>query len=317
MPRARSWADLKFGLLTLALVVAGAIGVLVFARVGALHGDTVRIYAVTSHARGLVAGSSEVWLAGQRIGLVREIGFRPPAADTSARVLLALELLDEHAAVVRRDAAVEIRAGGSVIGAPVVSLGTGTDRAPAIRAGDTLVARGDQDLDAVRAEFAVLGTQVPAILANVRILGSQLRSARGTLGALGVEGDDRLAETAGAARALLARVRGDGTLGRTLRGGLLGTQARGILARTDSVRALLASSRTSIGRLRADSALPNAVAALRADLAAVSAALGETRGTAGRLRRDDALATQLARARAEVDALAADLKRNPVRYLPR
>lgn len=315
MPRARSWADLKLGVAALALVVSAALAVLLFARVGALHGETVRLYAATANARGLVAGSSEVWLAGQRVGLVADIGFRPPSDDTTHRVLLALDVLAEHRQALRRDAAVQIRPGGSLIGAPVVAIGLGSSRAPAVRDGDTLVARAGRDVDFMRAELAGATQQLPLVLANVRLVRAQLQSARGTLGAFGVGGLP-LGETADAARAVLARIDGGGTLGRTMRGGPLGANARLILARTDSVRALLASTRTSVGRLRADSALPAAIAALQGDLAAVSAALQEPRGAVGRFGRDEILAEQLARARGEVDLIARDLKRNPGRYLP-
>ena len=54
MPRARSWKDVWLGVVTLAIVVVGVGSVLAFARVGALRGRTVRLYAVTPHARGRI-----------------------------------------------------------------------------------------------------------------------------------------------------------------------------------------------------------------------------------------------------------------------
>lgn len=315
MPRARRWRDVRAGLLSLAVLGAGALAVLLFARVGALHGGTVRLYAAASDATGIIPGS-EVWLAGQRVGLVRDVGFRPPSSDTSARLLLELDVLDGPAALLRRDALVTIGAGGSLIGSPVVHLGTGSREAPPLRAGDTLRARPGREFDAMRVDLARAGAQVPAILANIRVLGAQLSTARGTLGALGVGGAEPLAATGRAASTLLSRLqRGDGVIGRTLADGAPLRHAERITARVDTVRALLGSPRTSVGRLRADTALPAAVAALREDLAAVSAALEEPRGTIGRLQRDDRLSQEIARARAEVDALVRDLRSNPARYL--
>ena len=315
MARARRWRDVRAGLLSLVALGGAALGVLLFARVGALHGGTVRLYAVAGDATGIIPGS-EVWLAGQRVGLVRDIAFRPPSSDTTARLVLALDVLDEHAEFVRRDAEVTIGSGGSFIGSPVVHLGTGSSQAAPLRAGDTLRARPGREFDAMRLDAARAGAQVPAILANLRVLGAQLGTARGTLGALGVAGTEPLAATSRAASALLARVtQGDGVVGATLSRGEPLRNARRITARVDTVRALLASPRTSVGRLRADSALPAAVAALRADLALVAAALDEPRGTAGRLQHDPRLEQEIARARAEVDALIADLRNNPARYL--
>jgi hypothetical protein len=287
---------------------------LLFARVGDLHGPTVRVFASTGNATGIIPGS-EVWLGGQRVGLVREVGFRPPASDTAARLLLALDLLEERAHLVRRNARVAIRPGGSFIGAPVVHVDQGTPDAPRLAAGDTLRA-ASAEFDAIRADLTLAGRELPVILSNVQVLGAQLRSARGTLGALGVGGMGPLAATSDAASALLARAqRGTGTVGATLREGEPLRLARGVAARVDTVRALLASSQTSIGRLRSDSALPSAIAALRADLDAVSAALAEPGGTVGRLRHDERLSRELSRARAELDALAGDVQANPARYL--
>ena len=315
MARARRWRDVRIGLLSLALVGGAAVGVLLFARVGALHGGTVRFYATASNATGVIPGT-EVWLEGQRVGLVRKVGFRPPSADTLARLLLALDVLDDHAALLRRDAVVAIGPGGSLIGSPVVHLSSGSSGAPTLRDGDTLTARPGRELDGMRADLALAGGELPVILANVRVLGAQLRSARGTLGALGVTGTAPLSATSDAARALLARAsRGQGVVGRTMSEGEPLRLARGITARVDTVRELLGSTRTSVGRLRADTALPAAVTALRADLAAVAAAIAEPRGTVGRLQHDERLSQEIARARAEVDALVADLKANPVRYL--
>lgn len=315
MPRVRSWRQLLPGLLALALVTAGAVAVLVFARVGALHGGTMRVYAATEHARGLLPGS-EVWLAGQKVGAVAAVGFGPPSADTTGRVLLALDVLDEAAPQLRADAPVQIRPGGNLIGAPVVALGAGSLSSRALAEGDTLRSVPGRDLDAMRAELAGVAPELPVIIENVRLLGAQLRSARGTLGALGVDGGEQLGATARAAGALADRARhGEGTIGRSLAAGGLVSRAQLLLARTRDVRERVASTGTSVGRLRGDTALLGVVTALRADVAAVGAALAEPRGTVGRLQRDANLARQLELARLELDALVADLQRNPARYL--
>jgi hypothetical protein len=56
--------------------------------------------------------------------------------------------------------------------------------------------------------------------------------------------------------------------------------------------------------------------AIRRELVQAQAALIEPRGAAGRLQHDSALVRQVAQTRVEMDALAADLRRNPLRYLP-
>jgi hypothetical protein len=314
MPRASSWKDVWLGVVTLAVVVAGVGSVLAFARVGALRGRTVRLYAVTPHARGILPGS-EVWLAGRRVGLVREVGFRPPGTDTALRVLLALDVLAEPAQGIRRAAPVAIRSGGSLIGAPVVAISPGTPALPAVRDGDTLVADPGNELESIRTRLTTTaGTEVPVILDNLRVLEVQLRTARGTLGALGIEGPQRIGVTAGAASALLDRAtKGGGTVGLALGGGELTARARRVLARVDAIKAR-AASRGTVGRLRGDSALAVEIRDVRANLAEVQALLAEPRGTAGRAPLDEVLERELARARAELDLIFADVRRKPLRY---
>jgi phospholipid/cholesterol/gamma-HCH transport system substrate-binding protein len=315
MARPSSWKDVRLGLVALAALTAAAVAVLAFARVGALRGETVRFYAVTPHARGILPGS-EVWLAGEKVGLVREVGFRPPGTDTALRVLIALDVLAAHAPAIRREAPVAIRAGGSLIGAPVVAIGPGTPATPPLRAGDTLVADPGNELESIRTRLTTqIGTEVPLILDNLRVLSAQLRTARGTLGALGIEGPREIGATMAAASGLAARATaGNGTAGLVLRGGL-GDRVRTLRARVGRIRTQAASGRGTVGRLRGDSTLAAAVRDARAELDVVQALLDEPRGTAGRVAHDRILRLEVARARAELDLILDDLRRNPLRYV--
>jgi hypothetical protein len=87
------------------------------------------------------------------------------------------------------------------------------------------------------------------------------------------------------------------------------------MARTDSVRALLASRNTSLGRFRRDSTLAGEVSDIRNELTLVRAALDEPRGTAGRVLHDSAVTSALGQAQQEMTLLLADIKKNPRRYL--
>ena len=87
------------------------------------------------------------------------------------------------------------------------------------------------------------------------------------------------------------------------------------MARVDSIRALLASPNTSVGRFRRDSTLLAEVDDVRNELALVRASLDSPDGTVGRARKDSALATALAQAQREMTLLFADIKKHPRRYL--
>jgi phospholipid/cholesterol/gamma-HCH transport system substrate-binding protein len=316
MSRPKRWLDLTPGLAVLACVALAVGAVLRFARIGGVRGPTTRVYAAIPTARGVIAGT-EVWLAGHRIGTVRDVVFRPPSLDTTSRVLLVLEILERDRHAIRRDADVRIRPGGSVVGVPIVAIEVGSSGATPIAPNDTLRSRGPTYVERARADLAAAAAHVPAVLANLRLLSAQLQSARGTLGALGVtEATTAIAATARNGSGLADRtLRGSGTTGRVLRGGLA-THAQTTMASVDSVRTLLlGSGRTSLGRFRRDSTILVSIAALQADLAALEARAASPDGAVGRVQSDRALRDELARTRNLLDALLADLKRNPFRYL--
>ena len=317
MPRPLRWSQLLPGTLALACLAALAAGVLLFARVGALRGETVRLYALTSQARGVIRGT-EVWVAGQKVGLVETIRFRPPTADTAARVVLVLDVLKDYSRQIRRDSYGQIRAGGTLIGAPVVFISSGSPTAPLLADGDTLATRPQSDVDRAGARFALAAQDLPAIVTNLRTIGSQVTSARGTAGAiLKLDPSERqlgvLQERA--SRLTRSVTAGRGTVALALGRGDLAGRARAVIARTDSVRALLASSDASLGRFRRDSTLLRDLTEIQAEITITRALVAEPRGTAGRLLVDSALVEQLARFDREVGLLVREVKRRPTRYI--
>jgi phospholipid/cholesterol/gamma-HCH transport system substrate-binding protein len=319
VPRRANWSQLVVGIVALVAIVAGALAVLLFARVGALHGDTSTLYAATSEARGIAKGS-EVWLAGVKVGLVKGVHFRPVSADTSKRLLLELEVLDEYLPHVRGDSRMQIRTGGTLLGAPVVFLSSGTNRAPALAAGDTILSLPQQDPEGLTSNFARASEQFPAIMSDVRVLGAQLRTAHGTAGAIiNLAGGDRgdVQTLRSNATTLGQRVSaGRGTLGLAMSGDV-NERLRRAIAHADSVRAAVASRSTTFGRLRdGDSTLLRSVEDARNELAIARALLDEPRGTAGRLLRDSAIVRQAARTQQQIDSILADIKYHPLRYWP-
>src|SRR5689334_23662240 len=133
MSRRLSWRDLPFGLASAAVVLAVAVLILVYGRVGTLRGKTFRVYVTTDAARGVIRGT-EVWLDGQKVGLVKNVDFRPASASVKERLVLALELLDVARSHVRSDSRVQIRAGAKLIGDQVVYISSGTAKTAVIAA---------------------------------------------------------------------------------------------------------------------------------------------------------------------------------------
>jgi phospholipid/cholesterol/gamma-HCH transport system substrate-binding protein len=319
MARRLVWADVRGGLLALLVLLAISVGTLKYARVGALHGDRIRLYVRAGEARGLLKGS-EVWLLGQKVGLVTDVRFQPPGvSDTASRLVVAMEVQQRYVDALRRDALAQIRPGGSLIGAVVVYLSPGSATEPPVRDGDTIGAKPQADIEGATARFGAAAKELPAILENVRTLRSELQATEGTAGALlnqGTAASGQLQASAAQMTRLRIRVgRARGSVSR-LMDGSLSARASGVLARADSVRLLLASSSGSLGRLRKDSTLVTEVVEIQADLARVRASLTESRGTAGRVLHDSAAFSALGDVQHEMSLLVADMKKHPLRYNP-
>ena len=314
MARRLSWSDVRGGLLACLVIGAVAFGILRFMRVGALHGDTFPLYALVGEARGVTPGS-EVWLNGQKIGKIIDIRFLPASADTARRIQIEMEVLEAYRAAMRNDAQAQIRSGGSIVGPPVVYLSAGTHRARLLQPNDTVRTQPQADVEGATGQFATATKELPAIIANVKLLAQQLEGTDGTVGAMmHGPGLRDLDKTRGRASQLMDRLSGGGTAGFIMRGGLT-TRATRVLSRVDSVRALLASPNTSFGRLRRDSTLMGEVTKIRNELTLLQANLAAGRGTAGRAMSDSALGNALADAQHEMTLLLADLKKHPSRYI--
>lgn len=315
MARSLEWSDVRGGLIACVVLVVAAIAILKYSRVGALRGDTFPLYATVGDASGVMKGS-EVWLSGQKIGKVTDIHFRPPASsDTLHRLAIDMEIQSKYSDALRNDAVGQIRPGGSFIGPSVVYLTPGTMKGAPISAGDTVRIRAAPDFGTATTQLKAAAQEVPAIVDNVKLLRAELDSTRGTMGA--VMHGSALGEMGGI-RARASQLAGSlqhrGTAGRVMQGDLM-VRARRVMARADSVRALVGSPSTSLGRFRRDSTLLTNVSAIQGDLAQLRAEMDSPDGTVGRFSRDSAITLQLAEAQNQMALLFADIKKHPLRYL--
>jgi hypothetical protein len=317
MPRIQNWRSLLPGIIAIAVIVIGVMAVLSFARVGALHGSTIRVYSSMAEARGVMKGTP-VWLEGQPIGQVLRVEFLPPSSDSNSNVLVVMDLLKRNAKFVRRDAVAQITSGGTLIGAPVVYLGTSGSNAPLIADGDTLHSVPQGDPEGVASRIAVASRDFPAIIANVKDLRSQLSSVRGTTGALLNDDELRVDLVRSRGTRLADRaLHGNGTIGRVLDGGAARatTRAQHALAEADSLRAFVTSNQSVVGRFRRDTSLMRTITSLRNEVSLAKAMLDEPRGTAGRVLHDSAMTRQLTAAEKELADIIADLRAHPMRYV--
>jgi phospholipid/cholesterol/gamma-HCH transport system substrate-binding protein len=313
--RAR-WRELWVGVAaTAGVLLIGAL-IMVFGRVGALHGKTFRVYVATDGARGVIRGT-DVWLDGQKVGLVRSVGFQPPSAPPSQRLVLGLDILDGVRQNIRADSRISIRSGATLIGDQVVYMSSGTAAAAPVSAGDTIRAT-QADVESATAEAAATAREFPAILANIKLLGAQLQSAQGAVGAfLGDQGGANMQRVRGQTERLMNRLGASGgLLSMTVSGRAeLVARAEQAMSQVDSIRELLGSDRHSLGRFRRDSTLSHEIAAVRLELAEVQRLASSPTGTIGRIHADSAIALGVRHDLASLDSLLADLKKHPLRYI--
>jgi phospholipid/cholesterol/gamma-HCH transport system substrate-binding protein len=312
MPPRLSWRRLLPGLIASAAVALTAVGILVFAGVGRIRGQTVRLYVLTDQARGVMKGT-DVWIAGQKVGTVDAIDFRTPSADTLGRVVIAVSVRKDDAQQIRLDSRAQVRAGANMIGPVVVYVTSGSPGSPMVKAGDTLRARQQSDFELAGVKFTAATDNLGPIMADARTVMANVRNPHGTVGAVLTEqGGGEVARLRTRVAALRARMFGGArseAVARTM------DAARSALSRVDSVRTLLASPNRSFGRFRRDSTLRTAVGRLSAELTELNATLAENDGTLARVKTDSALTRSVADAQKEMALLFADLKRRPLRYL--
>lgn len=290
MPRPLAWRELIPGVTIVVAIVLAALAVLIFARVGALHGDTYRLYVLSDDARGVIGGT-QVWLAGQKIGAVHDISFRPVTNDSLGRLAVALDILDDYKPAIRGDSRAEFRSGGTPIGATIVSITVGSPGQPVLEANDTIPRAIQIDPDSVRAALSSAAGQIPALLDDAEGLIHTFRralgpSTRDSTTRLGVIADrlTHLARSVNTGHGTIARLSSDTTVVRRL---------DRISARTRALMSAMDSSSNTVGRLANDSALSRAIAGVRSNIDTLRLQLTEERGTAGRLMYDDAILRQL------------------------
>jgi phospholipid/cholesterol/gamma-HCH transport system substrate-binding protein len=306
-----AWRNLLPGIIATAILIAATIAVLAYGGIGRIPGDKIRLYVVTSSARGVMKGT-EVWIAGQRVGTVEDISFRPATTDSN-RVVLGIRVREADADQIRRDSEIRVQSGANVVGPLVVYITGGTPQSGAVRNGDTLFAQTQSDLAATGARFQEAMKQMRPVMADVRVIMAQARDPNGTVGAFSAQGDHgqvtRLRSQAGRLRAQLFPSGGNPARRRLM------SSAQDLMAQVDSVRALLASDNSSVGRFRRDSTLGRTIAGVRDELALLRARLDSSDGTLGRLQNDSSVRRALADAQREMTLLFEDIKKRPVRYI--
>jgi len=314
MPRQIHWRELTGGIIAVAVIAVLTIITLVFARVGGLHGKKVTLYVLVEEATGVRKGT-EVWLAGQKEGLVKDVSFRPASTDTLERLIIKTEFLEEALQVVRRDSYAQIRPAGSFIGAPVVFISAGSATSPQLHDGDTLHTRPKQRIAGVASDISKLEPELSGLTSNMKALSAKLASPSGTLGAARTSGIPQMPEVSARMSRIASKASyGYGTLGMANRTHLM-LRASHAMAAADSIRTLTSSNKGSLGRFRRDSTLTTKAAGVLAQLDTLRALASHPVGSIAAAHSDSSLTRELDRTHALLASLIKDIKKHPLRYI--
>ena len=315
MAEVTHWRELRVGLIGLAVIAAIVLGVLKFAKIGGLRGEKVTVYVAADATGGLMEGG-EVYLSGKRVGKIESITFRPPSTDTTERLLIEAAVLKSAMPLIRKDSPVQIAPLGTFLGTPVLGISAGSATSPPLQPGDTLYAGAFRVSEGVMAQLAVVGKDFGALKEEVTAVMEDMKTARGTFGAMAVEGPRDIGRVGADFSRFNARLsRGGGSIGLMMNDPKFGPRFGAIKAQFDSIALLLSSDRGSVGKFRRDKSLGAAVQGVRDEVASLQRALAESRGTAGRAMNDEAVQDELAALRRQLDALIADFKKHPFRYI--
>jgi phospholipid/cholesterol/gamma-HCH transport system substrate-binding protein len=314
MPHQLHWRELTGGIIAAAAIAVITILVLIFARIGGLHGKKVTLYAVTDEAAGVLPGT-EVWLAGQQQGVVREISFRPPSTDTTERLLIRMDFLEKGLPQVRRDSYAQLRPSGSIIGAKIVYISAGSATSPALREGDTVHTRAKPQIVDLTGDVGKIEPAFDALASSVGELNAKLSSPSGTIGSVRMYGIPELPDVNARMSRIAAKAdRGTGTIGLATRTNLASRASR-TMAAADSIRTLMSSNRGSLGRFRRDTTLVSKANGVLAELDSLRAFASNPIGSIAGAKSDSSLTRELARRQVLLAALIRDIKAHPLRYI--
>ena len=314
MPRQIHWRELTIGIIAVAAIAVLTLATLVFARVGALHGKKVTLYVVTDDATGVQSGT-EVWLGGQKQGVVKEVSFRPASSDTLERLLIRTEFLESALPNVRRSSWASIRPGNSLIGLAVVYISVGSTKSPQLHEGDTVRTRFSSHVGDLVTDIRTIMPQVSVLTASVKELNAKTKSTSGTVGNVRAHGFPEMPEVSARMSRLTEKsTSGNGTVGLTSRTHLL-VRASRAMAAADSIRTLVSSNKGSLGRFRRDTTLTTKAKGVLAELDKLSALAASPAGALEATHPDSSLTRELSRTRLLLAELIRDLKKHPLRYI--
>lgn len=192
--------QIRTGIFALIVLFSLAVVVATLNREGGLFTPRYTLYADFDNIEGLFV-NSPVWLAGNRVGRVRDVAFLPPGSERALRVELDVDARVRNR--IRTDSLATVRQSG-VLGDMYVAISLGTDAGETVADGGMLASRDPLSFN----ELADHGKE---LLDNLVALSA---SAERIVGSFEEEmGTESVASTLGSLEDIVSEIReGDGLL---------------------------------------------------------------------------------------------------------
>lgn len=316
----------RVGLVIIVSALILALGVWQVGRLFDVFASRYPLVTLLENSGGLMTGSP-VTLAGQRIGQVESLEFRPvqQRGEDDANIVVRLSVNRSVRDQIRRDSRATLQTQG-LLGDRFVNISPGSAGFAPLEPGDTLISLPALDYESVLRTAATTMDQMQEVVVDLQTFTNRLAAGEGTLGALLT--DDALYQRMTAATTELAGLlrtvnHSDGTLARIIHDPALYDAMSRTLDRLDSLGALALEGDGSLGRLLNDDQLYDGLLGVvgRADttLAGVEgfvAGLEDADGTLARLLEDPQLYDELLKTIVDLQNMIQAIREDPSALSP-
>lgn len=310
-----TWDQVRVaGLILLAIAILGAAAI-TLGKAANLFTKRYDLVVYLPGANGLRPGGS-VTLAGQLVGVVKEIEFLPVDFDTTRNLRILARVDRRVREQIRRDSEAKLRTMG-LLGDKVLDISPGTPRFAVLQPGDTIRVAPAMDYEAILAKAATAVDDVVGLTKDLRAVTGGLARGQGTVGQLLTNRAmyDQLTSAMARANSLFAGLQNpNGTFGRVLNDPTLYVRLTGAITTLDSTLLALNSNQGSMGRLLRDTSLYANLVGITQGADSLMKMVANDEGLVAKLLGDQGMYDRLNKLTTDLSSMLADVRRDPKRY---
>lgn len=311
-----TWEQLKVGALILAAIGVLTVAVFQLGEAANLFEKRYELTTFLPNAGGLREGGS-VTVAGQLAGIIKKIDFLPPDGDTTANLIVTLEINQSLRQQVRGDSRAKVRTMG-LLGDKTLDISVGTPRFDVLAPRDTIPTSASLDYEAVISQASGAVGDMVGLTHDLRQITGGIVRGEGTMGQLLTNKSlyDRLGSTLVQTNALLTRLeRPNGTFGRLIDDPTLYTRLTSLTSSLDSLLRQVNSPEGTVGRLLTDDSLYVRIIGLTSNADSLLRRVSTGNGFAAKMLNDQELYDRLNKIVTDLGTILEDVRRNPQKYM--